>query len=176
MEDKMPSSMSINYSKIEGMLGDMKDDPRQLCKHHKKKTKKGSVNENILLSEESLKENKNDSNTVKSSESNKCKFYCNFCEEPVCLKCIQEGPHNTFVHQIIKIERAAENKMQILRQKINSTILKERQELLKEIEIANYLQNSVLVNVFKDINEQMAKDFWSKIGSTERFVNEQVNF
>ena len=173
MEEKVAQSANINFSEIKGMVKEMKVNPQQLCKHHNQKEYEQNTLVQII-SAESLKENMNCSNSKMRKDAMQCVLYCNLCEEPVCLKCIQEGPHNTFAHQIIKIEKAAENKLKTLRNSINCTILKERQNLLQEIEVANYLQNSLLVKVFSDIKSEMAKDFWSKIGSTERYVNEQV--
>jgi hypothetical protein len=178
MEENQENSSSVNYSQIEGMLGELKTQERALCRHHSKAPKTESNNNFMIITEES---HSNKTNTPKSKKTDvesftphQCTFFCNLCDEPVCLKCIQEGPHNTFAHQIIKIEKAAETKLEKLRATINSNLLPERQELIKEIEIANYIQNTLLVKVFSDIKSEMAKDFWTKIGSTERYINDQV--
>ena len=84
------------------------------------------------------------------------------------------GPHNTFAHQIIDIEKASETKLFKLRREVNSNLLVERQKLIKNIEIANYVQNKLLVSVYSDIKGEISKDFWSKIQTTENFTNEQV--
>lgn len=84
------------------------------------------------------------------------------------------GPHNTFAHQIVEIEKAAESKLLKLRREVNSNLLTERQNLIKNIEIANYVQNKILLNVYSDIQDEISKDFWTKIQATENFTNEQV--
>ena len=176
MEENHIETSQINYSEIEQLLQQTHTHTHKVCRLHGPtihNTQKNEPSQEQIITEETPAPTPK-ALPLAPQDSQICKFFCNLCDEPVCLKCIQEGPHNSFAHQIIKIEKAAEIKLEKLRTNINSGILKERQSLVREIEVANYIQNTLLVKVFADIKGEMAKDFWAKIGNTERKVKDQV--
>jgi hypothetical protein len=65
-------------------------------------------------------------------------YLCNTCDELACQKCIQEGPHNTSGHVLMKIDTAYKIRKGIIENNMNGPMAKKSSVLEHKMSILNF--------------------------------------
>lgn len=106
--------------------------------------------------------------------SQRFKFFCATCDEPICLECQQYGPHNTKYHRIISLKEAFDNKSSKITTIINEKLIPRYENLSGNIKI---IDNSVekLIAQANETEREINKYFNSMLGNLKNAKGKRLS-
>ena len=89
-------------------------------------------------------------------------YYCDTCNEPICIDCREKGPHNSNLHNVCNIIEIYKKKFYELKNLIEIKIKDKLNESVNKINYYNYIGNCIR-DYKENIEKNIRKEFNNKI-------------
>ena len=89
-------------------------------------------------------------------------YYCDTCNEPICIDCKEKGPHNSNLHNVCNIIEIYKKKFYEIKNLIEMKIKDKLNENVNKINYYNYIGNCIR-DYKENIEKNIRKEFNNKI-------------
>jgi hypothetical protein len=94
--------------------------------------------------------------------SNPLLYYCDTCNEPICIDCKEKGPHNSNLHNVCNIIEIYKKKFFELKNLIETKIKEKFNDNINKINYYNYIGNCIR-DYKENIEKNIRKEYNNKI-------------
>lgn len=97
------------------------------------------------------------------------KFYCESCEEPICLECHHIGPHNNKLHKISNVIDSFRKKFNYINNIIQNNLLEKYDVLITQLQTIDF--HTEQIKLAKNEIERGIRAEYTKLIEDLRFFN-----